>query len=359
MLHSKLFRFFPIPQYLILPSFGLEISEKYIRYVELIDTPRGFIVNNYGVEELPIGLISKGVITNLVTLSDILKKIRIEKKIEAVSLSISEEQVYTFQTDIKVVQGINIRDSILLGLEGHIPIPSENLEFDYSIISQNQNNLRIQVTAVERQSVQAYVDVCALAGIQVIACEYESQALARALTKIEDKKVIYVINIDELSTTASVVQDGIVVSSSTVPYGGNNAVTAIMKSFNLDKEKAQEVKNKIGINADDKYPDLANILKDSYTPLVTEIINQYNSWLVYIHERSDTYRNIDSIQVVGSESLTPGIIDLLQATFHKPVSLGDVWCRIRNDDPHVPSISFNDSLNYGTAIGLALGSFEI
>jgi type IV pilus assembly protein PilM len=359
MARSKLFRFFPIPKYIVMPSFGLEISERTVKYVEMRETDQGLIVENYGLEHLPVGAVGKGMVLEpekLITVLDLMRK---TKNIESVRLSIPEEQVYTFQTEIEVAIGVDIRDSIMLIIEGFIPVPADTVEFDYDIVSVNGNKVTIQVAAAEQKVIDSYVEACSQAGIEVVSCEYECQALARAITKPHDSSVIYIVDIGHASTTASVVQDGLIVSASTINRGGEEVTVAVANALGIDVKTAENIKHTIGMNATGEYAKMPEVLSTAYMPLFDEIIKQYNAWLSYIHERTGLYRPIESIQIVGTEALTPGFIDLFQATFHKPVVLADVWTRIEAISTHVPKIHFDDSVIYGTAIGLALGAYEV
>ncbi len=342
-----------------MPSFGLEISERTVKYVEMRETGNGLVVGDYGLEHIPVGVVEKGIVVDPEKLIPVLELIRKTKKIESVRISIPEEQVYTFQTEVEMVPGIDLRDTIMLGLEGFIPVPADTVEFDYDVIEQVGNKAKVQVSASEQKVIDGYVDACSAAGMEVVSCEYESQALARAITKPNEPSVIFVVDIGHASTTASVVQDGMVVSSSTIERGGEEVTTALAAVLNLDNKKAEEVKHKIGMNGSGEYAEMPGLLKTAYIPLFDEIIKQYNSWLLYIRERSSMYRPIDYIQIVGTEALTPGFLDLFQASFHKPVSLADVWTRIEAVSVSVPKIHFDDSVIYGTAIGLALGAFEV
>ncbi len=358
MARSKIFQFFPIPRYIVMPSFGLEISERTIKYVEMREGSQGLVVENYGLEHIPVGSVGKGVVQDQTKLVPVLESMRKNKKIQSVRISIPEEQVYTFQTEVELTPGVEFRDTILLLLEGFIPVPADTVEFDYDIVSRSQDKVKVQVAAVERKVVEGYVEACTLAGIEVVSCEYECQALARAITKPNENSVIYIIDIGHASTTASIVQDGLVVSSSTIMRGGEEVTVAVANKLSLDNQKAEEIKHKIGMNATGEYAAMAEVLRQAYIPLFQDIIKQYNSWTSYAMERSDTYRQIDTVQIVGTEALTPGFIDLFQGTFHKPAVLANVWTRIEAVSARVPKIHFDDSVIYGTAIGLALGAFE-
>jgi len=358
MARSKLFRFFPIPSYIVMPSFGLEISERTVKYVEIHANKQGLVVESSGIEDIPAGAVGDGVVLDQKKLVPVLELIRKTKKIESVRLSIPEEKVYTFKTEVEVVKGVDLRDSIMLLLEGFIPVPADTVEFDYDVVSTNGNKAVVQVAAAEQKVINSYVDACLVAGIEVIACEYECQALARAITKPKETSVIYIVDIGHAATTMTVVQDGLVVSSDTVLRGGEEVTIAIANALNIDFKDAEVLKYKTGMNATGGYSQMATVLQTAYMPLFDAIIKQYNGWESYIRERSDMYRPIQSVQILGSEALTPGFIDLFQAAFHKPVALANVWTRIEAISIYVPKIHFEHSIIYGTAVGLALGAFE-
>ncbi len=342
-----------------MPSFGLEISERTIKYVEMKETKNGLSVGNYGLEHIPVGAVSGGIVVDHAKLVPILSNLRKNKKVESVHISIPEEKVYTYQTEIEHVPGVELRESILLSLEGHIPVPAETVEFDYDVISQNGNKIQVQVAAAENRVIESYVTACQAAGMEVLACEYECQALARAVTKPKEKSVIYLVDIGRASTTLAVVQDGLVVSSNTIMHGGEEATAVLEKEFKLERMAAESLKHKIGMNQSSEYPNVPALLRSAYEPLFQEIINQYNAWLTYIRERSNIYRPVESIQLVGTEALIPGFPELFQASLHKPVVLANVWARVEAVSQEVPKIHFVDSLVYGTAVGLALGAWEV
>jgi len=241
MARSKLFRFFPIPKYIVMPFVGLEISERTIKYVEMRETEQGLIVENYGLEHLPVGAVGTGIVLDQSKLVGVLELMRKTKKIESARLSIPEEQVYTFQTEIEIVSGVDIRDSILLIIEGFIPVPVDSVEFDYDVISVNNGKALIQVAAAEQQVIDSYVNACVSAGIEVVSCEYECQALARAVTRPKDNSVIYIVDIGHASTTTSVVQDGVVVSASTINRGGEEVTVAVADTLGIELKNAEKI----------------------------------------------------------------------------------------------------------------------
>ncbi|KKP78420.1 MAG: hypothetical protein UR77_C0003G0027, partial [Candidatus Nomurabacteria bacterium GW2011_GWC2_35_35] len=53
MLRNSYNRFFPTPKFLLLPSFGLDISDESIKFIELVKTKDGIKVNRYGEKKIP------------------------------------------------------------------------------------------------------------------------------------------------------------------------------------------------------------------------------------------------------------------------------------------------------------------
>lgn len=358
MAESKLLKFFPVPKYLTLPAFGVEISERTVKYVEVVEGTYGLTVGKYGIVKLPPNTVERGVVVMPDKLTAVLADVAKKSGMKAVRLSIPEEQVYTFQIEVDLVAGMDLRDTVFLNLEGHIPVPADSVEFDYEIISQTSNKALVQVAASEKMVLESYISACENAGLMVLSCEYECQALARAITKPNEKTVSYVIDIGHVSTTVAIVQDGIVVSSTTINSGGELAINAIVEKYKLTKEEAESLKKTNGVTLQSAdYPELGFVIKNAYTSLFSDIISHYNNWLIYIRERAHLYRAIDNVYIVGTEALVPGFIDLFESTFHKPVALANVWARIEAVSVRVPKIHFDDSLIYGTAIGLGMSEY--
>ena len=59
------FRFFPTPNFFAESSFGLDISDESLKFVELIPTNHGIKLGRYGERKIPIGVIESGKIKDL------------------------------------------------------------------------------------------------------------------------------------------------------------------------------------------------------------------------------------------------------------------------------------------------------
>ena len=128
-------RFFPVPKFLTLPSFGLDISDESIKFIEFVRAKNGIKVNRYGEKKIPPGIIESGKIKDRARLHDVLISLREEEGIKSVRVSLPEEQVYLFNLKLEKGGLENVRESIELSLEENIPIPAADAIFDYEKLS--------------------------------------------------------------------------------------------------------------------------------------------------------------------------------------------------------------------------------
>jgi len=92
-------RYFPIPNYLDIPSVGVDISSLAIRFIEIIPNKENFSVGRYGHERL------KNIfdITNPESREEVknaLTKWKDLYKLDFVEVSLPEEKAYLFKIDV-------------------------------------------------------------------------------------------------------------------------------------------------------------------------------------------------------------------------------------------------------------------
>ena len=72
-LFNRLFnRFFPVPNFLRARSFGLDISDESLKFLELITTKNGIEVGRHGERSIPPGVVESGKIKDPKRLEEVL-----------------------------------------------------------------------------------------------------------------------------------------------------------------------------------------------------------------------------------------------------------------------------------------------
>ncbi len=358
MLKNAFSKFFPTPVFLSMPSFGLDISDESLKFMELLPGNEGLRTGRHGERSIPAGVIEAGKIINPKRLEEILISLRAEDGVHSVRVSLPEEQVYLFSLKLDKLGLVKIREGIELALEEHIPIPAQDAIFDYDIVKEDSKSFYLQVAAIQKNVVESYLAVFANAGIYVNAFELEAEAIARAVIKKGDMDTYMIVDFGQMRTGIFIVSHGMVMFTSTLEVGGVMLTNMIKKSFNVSYEEAEEMKKKYGLARNHENKEIFAVLLNSVSILRDEIVKHFLYWHTHKDEEGNNNPPIKSIILCGGDSNLIGLPDYFSVSMKNEVSMADVWVNIRNTQKEVPGISFKRALSFASAIGLALSNFE-
>lgn len=353
--HNK---FFPVPEFLSSPSFGLDISEESIKFIELNVTKNGLRLGRHGEKEVPYGVIESGKIKNLKKIEEILISLKKDEKIKSVRVSLPEEQVYLFKLKLEKEGLENIREGIEFSLEEHVPIPVQDVVFDYDIVGEDSKNLFLEVAAIPKNIIDSYLLVFENSGISIQAFELEAQSLFRAVVKRGDLETYLLVDFGKKRTGVSIVSGGVLVFTSTVDIGGDVLTSVIQKSFKISFEEAEKMKQKYGLSHDSENKEVFSALLNGVSVLRDEIFKHFLFWQNNKSEEGKEHPLIKKIILCGGDSNLLGFSEYLSVSLKIKVEKANVWVNIINTEEYIPEINREQSLSYATAIGLALGDFE-
>lgn len=351
-------KIFSTPAYLSMPSFGLDISDDSIKYMELISTKKGIQVRKYGEKKIPSGVVELGKIVDKEKLEEIVLELKKEEKIKDVRVSILENQIYLFKLKLDKANISNIKENIELVLEEHIPIPASEAVFDYDIIEETPTKIILQVGAIQVNIIEDYLAVFENCEISVHSFELEAQAIVRAIIKKEDKDTYMVIDFGEKRTGIFVVSGGIVMFTSTIDFGGVTFSEMIQKNLDISFEEAEKIKINIGLQRNLENQEIFPILLNGASVLRDEIQKHFIYW--HTHEDEDGSRSpvIKKILLSGGNSSIIGLADYFAVSMKTEVEIANVWSNICDLKNAVPMIPAKKALSFATAIGLSLRDFE-
>lgn len=350
-------KFFPAPDFLSSPSFGLDISEESIKFTELISTKNGIRLGRYGERVVPAGVIESGKIKDLKKLEAILTSLRKEEKIKSVRVSMPEEQVYLFRIYLDKEGLSDVREGIEFSLEEHIPIPAQDVVFDYEILSEDSKNLYIQVAAIPKNVIENYLLAFENSGMSVIFFELEAQALARSIVKEGDMETYMIVDFGKKRTGISIVSCGVLMFTSTIDVGGVVLSNVIQKSFKITFEEAEKMKQKYGLGRDSENKEMFSVLLNGVSVLRDEISRHILFW--YTNKEENRPRQpIKKLILCGGDSNLIGLTDYLSVSLKIKAETANVWINIGDTQKYIPEMNLEQSLSYATAVGLALGNFE-
>ncbi|MFH1200951.1 MAG: pilus assembly protein PilM [bacterium] len=358
LLNKFFFRFFPLPKILAEPFFGLDISDESLKFVELIATKNGLRIGRYGERNIPPGVIESGKIKDSKKMEEIISILRKEEGVKSVRVSLPEEQVYLFALKLEKLGLRNVREGIELALEDHAPILAQDAIFDYEVVSENTQNLEVQVTAIPKNIIKNYLLIFKHSQIAVRSFELEAQAVSRAVIKKNDLETYMIVDFGKKRTGIFIVSKGIVVFTFTLDLGGMMLTEMIQKNFDISFAEAEKMKQVYGLERNTDNKKIFAVLFKSISVLRDEIVKHFLYWQTHKNEEGKNNPPIKKIIFCGGDSNLIGLADYISIGIKSPVEMANIWTNISNTESYIPEISFNQSLAFATALGLALGDFD-
>ncbi|MFZ2072181.1 MAG: pilus assembly protein PilM [Minisyncoccia bacterium] len=357
MFRNSYYRFFPTPSFLAEPSFGLDISDESLKFVELVATKNGLKVGRYGDRKIPPGIIESGKIKEPKRLEEILSSLRKEEGLKSVRVSLPEEQIYLFKLRLEKLGLKSIWEGIELSLEEHVPIMTQNAIFDYEIIKEDELSFDLQVAVIPRNIIETYLSIFKNSGLSVSSFEPEAQAISRAVVKKGDLGTYMIVDFGDNRTGVSVISEGVVVFTSTLDVGGVMLSRAIQKNFKISFEEAEKLKVTYGLQRNVANKEMFQVLLNSISVLCDEVSRHFLYWHTHKDEENKDRPPIKKIILCGGDSNLIGLSEYFSVTIKTQVDVANVWVNIMDIKKYAPEIDFKQSLSFATALGLALGDF--
>jgi type IV pilus assembly protein PilM len=349
-------RYFPTPSFLAMNSCALDISDKSIRYGELVSTPLGLRLGKFGYEKIPPGVVVSGKIENEDELVRILRNLALREHLHFVRTSLPEEQMYLFTIQLPVITNGNIREAILFQIEEHIPLKAGDTTFDYEIISQNEQTVFVEVLAIASSTIDSYLSVFKKSGLAPLSFELEAQAIARAVISYDDPGSVMIVDFGEARTGASIAHNGRVFFTTTLDIGGVTLTNMIAKSFSISFEEAEKMKISYGIGNSSSLEDIFPAILNGISVLRDELNRHYIYWKTH-EDDGIKHEKLDRIIICGGEANLAGLSTYLEASMMIKTENANVWVNVSDMKVSVPDMSFGESFGYATVIGLALGDY--
>lgn len=349
---------FPPPDYLNMPVFCVDISDKSLKFIELKRKNGKVLIHRFGTYFLEDGIVEKGEIKQKEKLSSLLKTIKKKIKTTLVSVSLPEEKAFLSIINFPEMNRDKIKEAISFQLEEYVPLPSAEAIFDIDILDNalkesEQGFLRLNITAFPKSFVELYRDVFIEAGFIPVSFEMEAQSFVRAVVPSKEEDNVMVIDFGKTRTTFVVVIGGKIQFATTVAIAGEDIENALVFHLKIGKSQIESAKREIGLLKSKDKKDLFEALKATVLVLKNEVIKQMTYWLSH-NDGNQKDAKITKIILCGGESTLVGLPELLSCELKIKVELGNPWINVVSFDEYIPNMDRMDSLAYSTAIGLAI-----
>ena len=390
-----------------LSGFGLDITDKSIKLIQAVPVNNKYRLQAWGQIKVKPGLIEQGDIVKPEAVLDVLNKLidSLEGKLtsEFVVVSLPETKSFLKLLKLKKVSGEEKKDdldplinAIETELPKEIPLPLDNMVYDYQMVSQSSNNWHVLVGAIPRDIVLAYTELIKKAGFKPLVLEIEAQAVTRAIIsgetghnkKFTNDKSQHKIKLDLMRKTLSkkvrpassenlyntvkqsadpvdstiivdlganrssliVYHHGTIQFSRTLELSGNQLSQAIASKLGLTFQKAEQAKIICGLDPKKCKGKVSPLLSDWVQELIREInatVNYYSTL------NSLSAVSMQKVLLCGGGAGLIGLSELLQKKLALEVEVADPLQKFIGSKKIKP-IPSKLVLGYTTAIGLAL-----
>ncbi len=343
--------------------FGLDLSDLSVKLVKFEKYGAEEKVVSYGSVPLIVGAISDGEIKKKEQVSTAIKKL-VEVsgpqkiKTKKVICSLPETKAFLRIITIPKMSDNEIHEAVKWEMEANIPLPLEKVYYDWQLVTEamstDKNKMNLLVVAVSKTTVDEAIEVVEMADLEVVGLEIESIAQTRSLLSAEDcKRTVLIVDIGDRRTSFSIAKEGVPCFTSSVPLSGQSLSDIISKGMNVSFEEAEKIKFNHGVGSEAENDDLFKLMQpvlENFSQEIERSINFYLSGLGYS-------KNIDKIIICGGGANTKGLGPCLSRKLGRQIELGNPWANV-NLGKNLPIIKENQSLQYSTAIGLALKGLQ-
>lgn len=344
---------FPVPTSLAPAATGIDISSGSVKSIKLGERGGEAYLQGFWETPLPEGVVVGGDIEQKDRIVEILRSIRLRNGIHATHACLPERKAYIYETLVPA-DATDLKAGVEYDFEAHVPLPPGEAVYAYQPIRKMESGTLVSVTAFAKRVVNAYRDAFAEAGIELRSLEVESSALVRAALRGPDlSATVMVIDVGRKTTRIAIAEAGIVAFTATVDIGGDTLTGAIMKNFNVAEPEAEQIKNERGFLMNKENKDLVDALMSTVSVVKDEVARHLAYWNTPPADEPPR-KPVDKIIVCGGNANLRGFPEYLEGATGIPVSVANAWANAFSLDEYIPAMPFPASLEYATAIGLAL-----
>ncbi|MBP6860319.1 MAG: pilus assembly protein PilM [Candidatus Pacebacteria bacterium] len=344
------------PKYLSMPTFGVDVSVSGIKAALLTEHAHGLELSTYAEEILPEGAFTSAEITDTAAVIKAITEIAKKNKIRTAAIALPESRTYLFEADVVGKTPMALATAVEARIDEFVPLPPSEVAFDIVPAGKKGEETHIVGVGYARRVITQSLSVFDDAGVSVRAIESELFSMPRAVLRPGDPATVVIIDIGKTTTKLIVVANRLPRYATTLDIGGHALTQAVQKYFGVSEEEARRVKVERGLVAAGGNEDYRAAMLSTVSAIREEIARRLEYWQTKAVGEGD-HEPISRAIVVGGNATVKGLPEYLAAGLKIPVELGDVFTNLAPRDKWLPSIEYNHSLAYATAIGLALRTY--
>lgn len=273
-------------------------------------------------------------------------------KADRVVASIPIFSAFFTSLDMPMMSGEETAKSISFQARQYIPLKPDEVTIDWVKTGEFETEKgdkiqRVMITGIPNILIAKYRAIFKAAGLNLVALELETNALARVFSGDSHGGPKLVLDIGGEASSIAVIYKGISHELGTTDYGGLTLTQAISRSLGISAIRAEELKRKKGLSKSENEYELST----SLYPFIDVILQEARRVRDVFERRSKM--SVQGIMIVGGGANLVGIEGYIKERLGLPVLVADTLDRFRFPTQIEPMFK---SLNkeFAVASGLAL-----
>jgi len=339
--------------------FGLDLSDLSVKVVKVESNGSSEYIASYSSVILANDAIIDGEIQQKEQVVSAIKKAVAaagpkKLKTKKVICSLPETKAFLRIISIPQMSEGELNEAVKWEMEANIPLPLDQVYYDWQVIPEKllfeKNRTSLLVVAIAKSVVDQTIEVLELAGLDPVGLEIESIAQARSLLLEKDEKeTVLIVDIGDRRTSFSVTRGGVPCFTSSIPLSGQSLTDVISKGMNVAFDEAEKIKISFGIGDEFKN----DALFKSTEPVLENFVQEIERSIDFYVTGLKYSKSVDKVIICGGGANAKGILPYLSRRLGREIQQGNPWINM-NFGKNLPAIEKNQSLQYSTAIGLAI-----
>jgi type IV pilus assembly protein PilM len=339
-------------------ALGFDLSDISIKVMQLAKENSGYRVVAYADHNLPKGLMVNDIIVNeealIPHLQEAVKRLDFGKvTTNRIVASIPESKAFVRVIQIPLMSEEQAVSAVPFEAEQYIPIPIEQVNLDWEILSRGEEKMDVLVTASPRDYVETFLNVFKKAGLRPISFEVESAACARALIAPDKKDVsTLIMDMNTYRTSLIIVENGHLQFTSSVPIAGDAFTQSIARALGVNGNDAEKIKRAVGLGENKDYPGV----REALAPVIDNLVSEVKNIIKFNDEHAQA--KVQRILLCGGSAKLVNLPSYLYQQMsdysHIDIMLGDPWINVATKNGKKAMLDRETSISYTTAMGLAI-----
>lgn len=256
---------------------GLDIGSNTIKAAEVIETKAGNALHNFGMLNIPPGIVEEGAIKDHDIVSAAIRELFSANNIKNknVAISIGGYSVIVKKISVQTMTEDELQETIHFEAEQYIPFDISDVNLDFQILGENEQNpnqMNVLLVAAKKEMVDDYIHLVELAGLHTVIIDIDAFALQNIFefNYTTEEESVALIDIGASKTSLNILKGYSSVFMRDVSLGCGQINQQIVTLADCSVEEAEEIKHSEKpeiISAEN----LANIVSSVVSDWTTEI----------------------------------------------------------------------------------------